>query len=418
MTTVPLGQDAYKRQFARETEIKLINRFLEKAPTNLREHVALLARPGTELYRQYTPGPGRSTYSLDGMFDDSFFVFSGDSMWRTALNGTTVQVVGKIYGTQKVYATWMKGLGYEYMFVADGLLFRYYDGGTHATGTLTKTGSVGSQVVNIGTAYYGWDADPNTGTPDGTSTNPWLALLGGTDAESLENLANLIMFAGVPGVDFSDTLPGPSAEYTATSDATHLFITSISPYADGNALATTIFSGVNLSWGAATLTGGNVHELKDIAVPDGAAIKALCNVSSFVLASVGNSQKVYFIEPGAVSIDPLNFFEKESNPDNVEDMLNVGDQALIMGNGSTENWYATGNSDLPFAPVQGRVYARGVVPGSAAVVNDSLILIGNDLKVYEVGLTSGGGQWGVRRISTNGIEERIRTQIRREQSLP
>jgi hypothetical protein len=134
---------------------------------------------------------------------------------------------------------------------------------------------------------------------------------------------------------------------------------------------------------------------------------------------VGNTQKFYWLNPGELVIDPLNFAEKESNPDNILDMNTVGDQVLISGTESTENWYATGNFDAPFAPVAGRVYQRGIIEGTPANVGDSVCIVGNDGVVYLVGTLYGSDlPYGVHRISTNGIEERVRTQTRMEQGLP
>ncbi len=180
-----------------------------------------------------------------------------------------------------------------------------------------------------------------------------------------------------------------------------------------------VSGGGSVAWGATTLTGGGGTTLASVTgFGSGEVVKALATVSGYVLVSVGNSQKFYWLNPGEVVIDPLNFAEKESNPDNILDMLTVGDQTLITGNGSAENWYATGNFAAPFAPVEGRVYARGVVEGTPVVVNDGVILVGNDGIVYQVGYKYGGeAQWGVHRISTHAIEERIRTTLRLEQGL-
>jgi len=155
-------------------------------------------------------------------------------------------------------------------------------------------------------------------------------------------------------------------------------------------------------------------------MPDGLGAKALATVSSFVMVSVANSQKFFWIQPGETTIDALDFAEKESNPDNIVDMLTVGDQVLVMGQGSTETWYATGVSDAPFQPVEGRVYARGCVEGTAVVVGDTVMLVGDDGVVYQFGYTWGekNTQGGVNRISNHGIEERIRVQLRREQGYP
>jgi hypothetical protein len=315
-------------------------------------------------------------------------------------------------------------------------------------------------VFQLGDAYYSWNVNVDTNDPDGSSAHPWLAKLGSSDADSLANMAKLINFTGVSGTDYSTVLAAASSYATAVADATTLVctalspgsagnttattvysgpflawgaatltggadaastmtVTSISPYADGNAITTSVFSGSFLAWGDVTLIGGDTHALVNVPTPDGVAIRALASVSGYVLASVSSSQKFFFILPGETTIDPLNFAEKESQPDNILDMNTVGDQVLISGDGSTENWYATGDLNAPFAPVEGRVYQRGVVEGTLVVMNkDTAILVGDDGVVYSIGYLYGsGGQWGVNRISNHGIEERIRRTLRVEEGL-
>lgn len=143
--------------------------------------------------------------------------------------------------------------------------------------------------------------------------------------------------------------------------------------------------------------------------------KALAAVSGYVLAAVAGTDKFYFIQPGAVVIDPLDFASAESSPDVILDMLAVGDSVLIIGNGSAESWYATGDQLTPFAPTQGRVYQRGAIEGTAANVGDDVCLVADDGKVYLLGIK--GGLYGAHPISTGGIEERIRIQLRIEQGL-
>ena len=46
MVTVPLGSGFYRRGYAQEPEISLVNRFFEEDPTNQVEKFSLLARPG------------------------------------------------------------------------------------------------------------------------------------------------------------------------------------------------------------------------------------------------------------------------------------------------------------------------------------------------------------------------------------
>lgn len=429
MTTVPLGTSAYRRQSYGMPEIRLENRWLETMPQNLREHVSLVARPGTSEVAEFssdlgadTLSPLRGTFSKTGLLNGDLFVVSGHRLWRYSSTAVKTQISGAVNGTGRPATAWQKGIGYERLFIADGLLLNFYAGGVAATGTLTLSGgAITNQVIEIGGVYYSWSATVDAGSPDGTSAKPWLALLGGTDADSLTNMAKLLDFNGVRGVDFSTALAGPSTIVTAptTPLTTTLPITAISTYADGNAITTSVFSGAHLAWGGATLSDGGVHALQGVPVPDGQPVVALASVSGYVLVAVANSQKFYWVEPGETTIDPLNFAEKESNPDAIVDMLTVGDQVLIMGNGSTESWYATGNPTAPFQPNEGRAYQRGVVEGTAAVVKDSVILVGDDGIAYEVGTGTGGAEavWGVHRVSDHGIEERIRRQLRREQGL-
>ena len=438
MVTIPLGIQAYKRTYAGEPEVVLQNRYLEKNPSNLIEKATLITRAGSNGIEQLAGGTIRGNFSKLGMFNGDLFTVSGHNFWRTnALTGVATQITGTINGDGFPYMAWMKGLGYEFLFIADGASLQYYT--THAQGTLTLSGgsitdfSGGGQVIDINGVYYAWSANVNTGTPAGTSGSPYLAKLGSTTADgfgltgdlsSLSSMALLLNFAGVSGSDYSSTITGPNTAVTAVGPADSLspltlVVTAIVDGTPGNAITTSIFSGSHLAWGATTLAGGGGSALATVTGMGAAEVpKALAQVSGYVLVSVGNSQKFYWIQPGATVVAPLDFAEKESQPDNILDMLEINDQVLIMGNGSTENWYATGNFDAPFAPIEGRVYQRGVIEGTPTLVGDSACIVGQDGIVYLIGYAFGGtGQYGVHRVSTNSIEERIRVQLRMEQGL-
>lgn len=429
MTHLPLGIGAYKRAFAGAPEIRLENRYVEKSPSNLQSGATLLGRAGSNSLIQLAGGTNRGAYSKLGLFNGDLFVVQGHNLWRvSATTGVATQITGTIAGDGFPYATWMKGIGYEYLFISDGSTLQYFT--EHAQGVWTLTGNVQEgMVIKIGTAYYGWSATVEKNSPAGTSSNPYWALLasGGAstqanNAQSLANMVLAIMNSGFAGVDYSAEILSPDADVTATSTDTTLTVTAIDNTTAGNSISTTTpvdGSGAG-AWGATSLQGGGGTVLYTVTgMGDSEVAKAVASVSGYVLVSVGNTQKFYWLNPGEVVIDPLNFAEKESNPDNILDMLTVGDQVLICGNGSAENWYATGNLTEPFAPIEGRVYARGVVEGTPTVVDDGVMLVGNDGVVYQVGYTAGGAaQWGVHRVSNTGIEERIRTQLRREGLLP
>lgn len=426
MTTIPLGQTAYKRQYSGAPEVVLQNRFVEKSPTNLREHATLLARPGNDALVTLSGGPSRGKFTKVGFFGGDLFVVCGPNLFRVnSVSNIATQITGTIAGTGFVYMTWEKGIGYEYLFIADGTNLWVFS--EHASGVLTATANPASgDVIRIGSNYYGWNTNVQAGSPAGTLANPYWAKRStttGIQAQDLEqSLANMVLllnYSGIPGTDFSSQVPGPSADVSAVSDPTTLTVQAIDNTAAGNAIATTVPVGAVESWASVTLTGGGGTALRLIPMPNaGEVAKAVATVSGYVMVSVGNTQKFYWLNPGELVIDPLNFAEKESNPDNILDMNTVGDQVLISGSESTENWYATGNFDAPFAPVEGRVYQRGIVEGTAVVVGDAVIFVGNDGIVYSVGYNNGSDvQWGVKEISDNAIAERIRETLRLEDGL-
>lgn len=419
MTTLPLGVGAFKRDYAQEPNIRLLNRFFETAPTNLKEKFALLTRPGTKSLAEFpnnqvSPGGHlRAHYAKTGLFDSDLFVVSGDKLFR--YDGTTVtSITGTLGGVDAPRQAWAKGEDYEYLFIADGLHLWYYGGGTHATGTLTYDGSgaYATDVLIIEGVYYTWSATLNDPLDDGTAAHPWKAKNTGS---LLQNMANLIAYDGTPGVDFSSTLGGPSTVVTAevTTPLLVLTVTAISDGLDGNDIDTTLGGGSsgNLAWGATKLAGGGTQTLHQVATPLGVGITAVTEIDGFVLASVANSQRFYWIEPGDVTIDPLNFATKEASPDPIIDLATVGDVIVIAGAGSTEYWSATGDDDNPFAPIQGRAISRGIVAGTLVVVNEgTYCVVASDWKVYAVSDVPNP-------ISNNGIEERVRKQLRREAGL-
>jgi hypothetical protein len=145
----------------------------------------------------------------------------------------------------------------------------------------------------------------------------------------------------------------------------------------------------------------DTHELGPCSVPDGAPISDLATLASYVICAEGESRKFYWIQPGEVDIDPLDFSSAESEPDQIVSILTVGDQLWIFGQSSTEAWYASGDGDQPFLRTQGRAFSQGIIPGTVARVQESIMVIGQDMVAYRI---AGSPE----RISHHGIEEMIR----------
>lgn len=419
MATLQLGMGAYRRQWSGAPEIQLVNRFVENAPANADEHTTLISRPGTVFLGNFPAdtiaGRIRLCFSKGGSFNSDLFVVSGKNLYRLK-NGTVTQIAGEIEGTGAPNVGFTRVGAEEWLFIADGLLLNFYSGTEHAFSKMTWDGTTAivAQIVDLNGTYYGWNAAVDTNAPDGTAAHPFLAAPG---TDPIAAMANMLNFAGTPGVDFSTALTGPNVDVTAaysgaagTDPNLVLTVTAIDDTAAGDAITTAV-SGTGLTWAAATLAGGGVDALHGIAMPGGLPALAVATLNSYCLVSIGGQQQVYFINPGETVIDSLNFMSKEAQGDPVIDMVTVGDEVVVTGNASTEFWYFTGSSDAPFAPTQGRTISRGCTAGTLVCVNESLaIMVGNDFKVYTLGSTP-------TRISDNGMEERIRRQIRSEQGL-
>ena len=434
MTSVPLGKGAWERKYAGSPVIELQNRWLEQNPANIREGTSVLARPGTTNLLGFDPGtfegfgPMRGNYALSGLFNDSLFVVCGTNLFRVEQDMTVIPITGVLNGTGQPEVAWQKGAGYERFWISDGLLLQFYGGTSAASGTLTKSGSIvnGTDKFEVEGVFYVWGTS-FSGLDDGSSAHPFVVNPTNTDSilDPMNQLVLAIMDAGTAGVDYSGTIAGPNAFVSAVSDglnpAVKVTLTALTAGTGGNAITFTVTGGSALTAsGSGTLQNGGIDALQGCTVPDGAPPLSLSQVSSYVLVSIADTQKFYWINPGEIVIDPLNFASKESSPDPIEAMRAVGDQVLIMGQKSTENWYATGNLAAPFAPIEGRVYARGVINGTAVVVDDGVMLVGDDGRAYSIGFQAGDAtdtNWGVNRISNNGVEERIRYQIRREAGL-
>lgn len=401
MVDVPVSFTAFERRHAGLPPAVLKNRFFEETPTQ-QKGAAMIVRPGTEDVDTRGEGQIRSFYSAPGLFNGALFFVVGDTLYRREVDGSTVTCTGIVFGSGNVSMTGVSGADYERLYLADGTLLQLYQGGSRATGTLTGAGNVSEgDTITIGETVFKWTATVSTGS--GTVADPWDVLLGATLEESLENMNMAINFTGIQGIDYSSNLGGQNADVTSTYTATTLVVTARTDLAAGNAIVTTE-TGANISWGGGTLAGGGTHALSGVAVPDGLPPVGVATLKSYVLVAIGRTDRFYWIEPGAVVIDALNFATAESQPDDVLDVTVVGDTAWFVGEGSTEVWYATGQSAAPFAPVSGRVFDRGAVDGTMVNVKGIVFLVGQDYTVYAI---SGGAE----RVSNHGIEETIRLAL-------
>ena len=409
---VPLGRQAYNRTYGRMPEVEVLNRFFEADPSNLENGAALLTRPVTAALLAAGAGPIRKLFSVPGAFNGDLFIVSGTGLFRW--DGTTVSAIsGVVGGDGQPEMAVAVGADYEHLFIADGLLLQLYRGTSRATGTLTLTPNtppdIATQTLQLGSAYYQWAASL-TGTPDGSSGDPFQVLVGSDDEDSLENMRKALNNTGVAGTDYSSTIAGPNTQVEAlSSDATTLELRARERGAAGNSIATVV-TGSDLAFGSATLTGGGSDVLNGISIPNGAGASSVASLDQFVAVVTANSQRWYFIKPAEITIEPLDFYNAAEEPDEIVAVRQVGDVFLFFGQSSVETWYLTGDlspTGDPLLPLSGAAFSIGCVPGTIVKIKDFVMFVGTDNIVYRM---AGSPE----PLANNALSERIRIARRFE----
>lgn len=160
-----------------------------------------------------------------------------------------------------------------------------------------------------------------------------------------------------------------------------------------------ITDGFSLSYtnGTAALTA--------IATPGGISFSSIDVFDEYVLCVQANSDRFYWIQPGAIIIDPLDFATAERFPDKTLQVRVVGDEFWLLGEKSIEVWRATGDGAAPFQRIDGRAFNFGVFGGTAVRMKDtSVVLVGDDGTVFSIaGVPTA--------VSTPAIAEQTRNAI-------
>lgn len=142
-----------------------------------------------------------------------------------------------------------------------------------------------------------------------------------------------------------------------------------------------------------------------VATPDDVGVIDVAVSRSFVVVvpaqGEGINGRFYWINPGEMTIDPLNFATAESAPDAIYGVEALGDNFWLPGQSTTEAWYFTGVADAPVQRLTGVVFDRGTWQGTAVKVKENMVIVDSDGTVNIVG-------GGIRRVSTPDIEQRIR----------
>lgn len=414
MSEILLARGDYDRRVADAPYIPMWNRFCENNPTLNSTEASMIARPALKKFTEVGTGPIRKTFSEPGVFDSDLFVVSGEDLFRILAEDGSDAFIGTIgggLGDVSMAATAPIGAEPAHLFFAEGgVLWLYLENG-HSAGTLQASGAVANgDTITIGTTYYQWtNASVDAGAPAGTLANPWLVALGASNTEALSNMFSAIDDTGIPGTQYSTALtPHPTVVATGVS-TTSLFVHAREAGTGGDAIATTE-TGANIAWtNGATLTGGGTEQLSQVAMPDDVGAISVAHINSFIIVVPVQSEdldtvgKFYFIRPGEITVDPIDFATAERSPDKLHQVAVYGDLFWLLGQKTTEPWQVVGGDD-PVRRYPGILFDRGSWEGTAAQVKDSLIVIDEDGAVFQIA----GGQ---NRISNPAVEELIRRAI-------
>ena len=155
----------------------------------------------------------------------------------------------------------------------------------------------------------------------------------------------------------------------------------------------------------------NGISISAITPPDGVWFNAVDTLDKRFLFAVQASNRFYWSDPvhpeasEMGEIDGLSFAAAESQPDVLITLKVIDDVLWLVGRLSLEAWRGTGDQDLPYERIEGRVFGIGCTARETAVkMNvdglDTMCWVGTDRKVYRLDPNPV-------RISDFGLEERL-----------
>lgn len=123
-----------------------------------------------------------------------------------------------------------------------------------------------------------------------------------------------------------------------------------------------------------------------IAMPDGKFVAAVDTLNGyFLLAS--ELGRFYWTGIGVTTVSALDYATAESSPDVLLTLKVIGDELWLFGRYSIEVWQPTGDLDLPFQRISGRIFGIGITGRQSALKMsldglDTVCWVGTDRKVY------------------------------------
>lgn len=123
--------------------------------------------------------------------------------------------------------------------------------------------------------------------------------------------------------------------------------------------------------------------LNRLSFPDNAAVSAIATGASRLIAIRKDTGIFYWSETLTSTIGGLNFATAENSPDKLKDILFIGDTLHLFGSETVEFWpVSSSNPDLPFMPLQGRVFQKGIkATGCASKFASTFVWVADDNQI-------------------------------------
>lgn len=124
-----------------------------------------------------------------------------------------------------------------------------------------------------------------------------------------------------------------------------------------------------------------------VTFPDSADVRAIAYNAGYFFALRSGTGQWYFsaVEDGR-TWDALDFATAENEPDQLLDLVFLDGVLILAGTNSIEFWGATGDADLPYSPIQQRVFEQGIIAtGCIQVVDNTFFWVGRDKITYRNG---------------------------------
>lgn len=131
-----------------------------------------------------------------------------------------------------------------------------------------------------------------------------------------------------------------------------------------------------------SIWGYDGSTLTQISFPDDADVERILIAGSRLVAIRADTGQFYWTAPLGSTIDALDFATAENQPDRLLDMLFIDDILRLFGAETVEFWPNTGDSELPFQPLEGSVIEKGIRgAGCATTIGSTFAWVTNENQV-------------------------------------